>query len=115
MVYFQFRDPDFDKDKSNKKSFLISLLYIILPKANPDFEKKIDLVCEWLIEYDDRENFVNREIGLDKDGNVIMKMPYKNNYGFWTDTNLKIEDFHERFNTISIVSELFYKKWDELL
>lgn len=43
-----------------------------------------------------------RKIGIDKKGNVILKMAFKNEYGYWTDNNLILNDFVNEFNAIEI-------------
>ena len=52
-----------------------------------------------------------REIGLDKEGRVILKMPYKDNYGYWTDNNLLLNDFKEHFVVSEIRKDSFEKSW----
>ena len=43
-----------------------------------------------------------RKIGNKKKGNVILKMAFKNEYGYWTDNNLILNDFVNEFNAIEI-------------
>jgi|SRR5688572_13354773 hypothetical protein len=88
-----------------------SIFSKIVPEANPDFEKKIDEVKIWLIECDNNGGLPQREIGIDKDGQVIIKMPFKNNWGYWTDNNLVLEDFRQRFQTNEISQDFFETKW----
>jgi hypothetical protein len=83
----------------------------IIPKANPDFDYKIDLVENWLVELDCETGIPEREIGIDKNGQVILKMPFKNNYGYWTDNNLLLKDFKEHFTTSEISKESFENHW----
>jgi hypothetical protein len=45
--------------------------------ANPDFDDIIQHVKYWLIECNTETGIPDREIGLDKDNLVILKMPYK--------------------------------------
>ena len=87
------------------------MLGLFLPKSNPDFEDKIDEAKEWLLEFPDEVSVPVREIGLSKSGEVLLKMPYKNNYGFWTDNNMLLADFQERFQTESISKDEFEIAW----
>ncbi|WP_297694691.1 hypothetical protein [uncultured Eudoraea sp.] len=73
------------------------ILTAVIPKGNPDFDDIIQEVDFWKIEYDMAEQVVWREIGFDKNGNSIVAMPFEENYGFWADNNLTLEDF-ERFD-----------------
>lgn len=117
MIYFKFKDKNYLKVKTdNKRSILDRFLNFILSPiiANPDYENKMNLVYEWLIEYDEKENYIEREIGLNKDGIVIMKMPFNKNYGFWLDTNMKFDDFKRQFEVEIINETEFSKKWNEL-
>jgi hypothetical protein len=63
-----------------------------VPDANPDYDPKLHLVREWLIEFDD-EGHPDREIGLDAHGVPIVAGPDDRNYGFWLDTNMRFSDF----------------------
>ncbi|WP_146130047.1 hypothetical protein [Aurantibacter aestuarii] len=84
----------------------------IIPKANPDFEEKIDFVETWIVELDNETGIPKREIGMDKDGRIILKMPYKKNYGFWTDSNLVFTDFKNEFDTSEITKDTFENYWN---
>ncbi|MBD9424761.1 hypothetical protein IB232_05460 [Pseudomonas sp. PDM15] len=63
-----------------------------IPRSNPDYESKLHLVHEWLIEFDER-GLPHREIGITKNGKPVIAGPNKENYGFWLDTNMSIADF----------------------
>ena len=65
----------------------------LIPKANPDYEGKMHLVKEWLIEFDD-DGKPWREIGMDDSGRPVLAGPSIRNYGFWLDTNMIASDFH---------------------
>lgn len=82
-----------------------------IPIANPDFENKMDKVSSWLIEFEADSYYPNREIGLNESGKPIMVMPWRKNYGYWTDNNLVIEDFRKHFETIDISKAEFEKNW----
>lgn len=84
---------------------------MFLPISNPDFEDKLEDVKYWLLEFDD-EDFPIREIGVDVNGEVILKMPYKKNYGFWIDNELKYTDFIEMFLAKEVDQIFFKEKWN---
>src|SRR5690606_17010831 len=84
---------------------------IEIPIANPDFENKINEVSSWLIEFEADSYYPNREIGLNNSDKPIMIMPWKKNYGYWTDNNLVIEDFRKHFETTDISKIEFEKNW----
>ena len=90
---------------------ILFFLKLIIPKANPDYENRIALVVYWLLEFKDDQSTPEREIGLDSNENMIMKMPYNNNYGYWVDNNLTIEDFKKSFAVEEITKEYFEEKW----
>lgn len=90
------------KKVSLLKEILTKVLFFFIPKANPDFESKIDFVKTWLLEFEDDKSIPISEIGLDFQGNVILKMPYKKNYGYWTDNLLKYNDFNRLFKITKI-------------
>jgi len=99
-----------------KRSFLSNLCYKILtfliPESNPDFEGIFKDVRHWLLEFDDENSYPHREIGLDKDDNVIIIMPHKKNYGYWTDNDLKYRDFKRpTFDATIISKDYFENKW----
>ncbi|TDS55234.1 hypothetical protein [Myroides indicus] len=117
MKYIKFKEVISNRKKkplSTFKKIFIGAITSIFPKANPDFDDKIDSVSIWLLEFENEEDFPNREIGIDSNNNVILKMPYKENYGYWTDNNLKFKDFIKLFNVEVINESEFLKKWNEL-
>ena len=87
---------------------------ILLPVSNPDFEEKLDKVRYWLLEFENNNDYPIREIGLDEDNYPIVKMPYKENYGYWTDNELKYNDFIDLFSAKKIDNYLFEDKWERL-
>lgn len=89
-----------------------AILSKVIPAANPDFENKIDAVKVWLIECDRTSGIPQREIGLNSQGMVIVKMPYNENYGYWTDNNLVLLDFEQHFKISAISKEHFEKNWE---
>jgi len=117
-IYIQFNTPEIEKNstndrliKSSLKKALVAILTKVIPKANPDFEDKIDQVQNWLLECDIESGIPEREIGLNTEGCVIMKMPYKDNYGYWTDNNLMLEDFKKQFSISEIDKAKFEQNW----
>jgi hypothetical protein len=118
-TYIQFEAPNnYDQTaqdgliKSSLKKALVGILATFTPKANPDFDYKIDEVKYWLLECDNKTRIPEREIGLDKDGRVLLKMPYKDNHGYWTDNNLLLSDFKEHFVVSEISKDSFERNWD---
>lgn len=105
-------------DKKIWKSFclniFLSIVKFITPMANPDFESKINNIPYWLLEFEDDKSFPTREIGIDSNDKVIAKMPYNKNYGYWTDSQLKYQDFRKLFSSEIINENYFLKKWSEL-
>jgi hypothetical protein len=121
MKYIKFKIPD-NISETKKKSLLKKyffkavsfILMKLIPKANPDFDDQIDNVEYWLLECEKESGIPEREIGIDKNGNGIMKMPFKSNYGYWTDNNLLLKDFIEKFKAIEIEKREFESKWENL-
>lgn len=100
------------KDQVFFKTLLWEFLSTIFPKANPDFENQIQNINIWLIEFD-VNGIPEREIGLDKDEKVVMIMPWKDNYGYWTDTNFNLKDFKNGFNYLQIAEAYFENAWNQ--
>ena len=96
---------------THKHTELIKVLSFIFPKANPDFDRKIDLVTEWYLEFLNKEQPPTREIGVNDERQIIMKMPYKRNCGYWTDNNIELEEISKRFNIEVISEETFEEMW----
>ncbi len=117
-AYIQFKVPKSATEAKSENSFKRSIkkfttnfLTKVFPVANPDFENKIDVVEYWLVECDKESGIPQREIGLDQQGQVIMKMPFKDNYGYWTDNNLLLDDFKKHFKVSEITQEAFEQRW----
>ena len=101
-----------ESEKSNLFDTLIEkFLSKIIPNANPDFDNQIPTTNIWLIEFDEG-GIPEREIGLDKDGKVVMIMPWKDNYGYWTDNNFNLKDFMNGFKYCKIENEYFEHRWN---
>jgi hypothetical protein len=117
-AYIRFEAPQSVRKTKSERSFkrsikrvVINLLTKIIPTANPDYEDKISKVRYWLIECDSISGVPQREIGLDSQGGVIMKMPFNKNYGYWTDNNLLLDGFKQHFNVSEITQEIFEQHW----
>lgn len=109
--YIQFQNQTKTKQQlTTWQRFLKKVLEFLLPRANPDYDNKIDEVYTWLVEIDANDNAA-REIGLDGHDRVIVVMPTFNNFGYWTDTNLKLRDFEELFRCSIIRKEIFETYW----
>ena len=88
-IYIKFEAPDVAQlAKANRgvgkrlERFVATLLSAVLTKANPDFDHKIAEVKYWLVELDIATSIPQREIGLDKNAQVLLKMPFEDNYGY---------------------------------
>lgn len=118
MEYFKFANrlvPNRnDKESFCMWRFVLFFLKMFVPKANPDFDTLFKYVNTWFIEYDAGEQCVLREVGVDKYDKVIVKAPFKNNYGFWTDNNLTIKEFVTQFNIEYINKNDFEYVWNQL-
>ena len=109
MKYLEFRLTNKNKNYENKNLFkkmlfdlLEFLLEKIIPISNPIQSKLIDKVEYWMIEFEILSGNPIREIGLDINKNVIVKFPFKNDYGYWLDNNLTLNDFIAKFETKEI-------------
>ena len=117
-VYIKFEVPHEESEIKNENVFIRFLKMIVffvltkfIPVANPDFEGLFDEVNFWLVECDKISGIPQREIGLDSKGQVIMKMPFKNNYGNYTDSNALLSDFHRDFQVSEISKDSFECYW----
>lgn len=112
MIYLKIKEPDGTVKKEGfiKRSIQF-FLELIIPKANPDYDGKISFVTYWLLEFEGKDSVPDREIGLGINEEVILKMPYRNNYGYWVDNNLTFEDFQDTFEAEEITREYFEEKW----
>ena len=60
--------------------------------ANPGYLDRMHRVRSWLIEFDD-DGLPAREIGLDAEGGIVLAGPGGGNYGYWHDTDLRLQYF----------------------
>jgi hypothetical protein len=118
-TYIEFEFPKSEQKaqsdgiiKRNIKKVFGGVISAVIPKANPDFENKFNLVKKWIIEVDNETGIPQREIGMDENGRIIVKMPFKKNYGFWTDSNLVFTDFKNEFDTTKITKDTFENYWN---
>ena len=119
MMYFKFyKKPirDVGSFQKTEKAFLRRIIRKInnIFLSNPDFEAKLQDVVQWYLEYDEEYNESWREIGLDSNNRIVVKMPDERNYGFWIDTNLTIEDFKNGFGIQKITKQEFNNLWNSV-
>ena len=118
MVYIQFETPKNVAKIETKGYFKRAtrkiakyILEKIFPLANPDVEDKIGLVTDWYVECDKHTGVPQREAGLNDTGELILKLPDENNIGFWTDSNMLLDDFIQHFNARLIPGAAFEEVW----
>ena len=118
MKYLKFKIPSEEGKESTKTSALEKILAWLLekfiPKANPDFDAKYDDVETWFIEYDEENDYTNREIGLDKDGHVIVLGPFQSNLGYWVDNDFSLQNYEDYFDVQYIDKAVFEELWREI-
>lgn len=64
----------------------------MLPRVNTNLDAIQHQVASWQLAFSSAGH-VEREVALDRDGQVLFAAPTESNYGFWRDTNMRIEDF----------------------
>ncbi len=111
MLYLNIETDVVQFTESKNTKIINKILSFFIPIANPDFDDKIFFISNWFLEFDNENSIPNREIGLNSEGEVILKMPYKENCGYWVDNNLTYNDFKETFKYKIIDEEIFQKKW----
>jgi hypothetical protein len=113
MIYLKIITEDAKNTENESVSWFFSFVYKILkciiPLRNPDFEDKIELIKFWLLEFENIEEPPLREIGLDKNNQILMVTPYKKNAGFWVDNNLNYVDFTNSFR-YEVIDEKYFMK-----
>ena len=100
MKYIKVKEDNSLSGKEVRNVFwrmIAFILKLFVPAANPDFDKKMGLVANWLLEFESDDATPDREIGLDADGHVILKMPFGRNFGYWVDNNVTYLDFVQSF------------------
>lgn len=118
MIYIKFvlpKSPGFESSKKKEKNRLfVRLLSVFFPLANPDFEDILNNVQIWILEFENEDTPPCREIGLDNGGKVIVKMPLRDNVGYWCDNNLVLSDFKSRFIVDDVDQQDFEDLWGGL-
>lgn len=97
-----------------KYSFFERVMFFIFGRTNPDYDRKIGVVNYWLLEFESKDSYPVREIGLSPQGEVIMKMPYKKNDGYWVDNDIDYPYFIEHFPNEEITGEYFESQWEKI-
>lgn len=115
-IYVQFQDDALTAQENKQlkhylKKWIIFFLSKIIPVANPDFDRRLQDVTNWCVEFDIESGIPQREIGLNEYGNVVVKMPDENNFGYWADSNMLLEDFKKRFKVVETTSDIFEEYW----
>lgn len=119
-IYLKFKHTKATKGVVNKpkswfNNFFKNSIYIltsVIPKANPDYDDKIDEVDYWLVEVDDYAETADREIGVNNKEQTIMIMPFGRNYGYWTDNGFELSDFIESLNATMVTPKEFNYRWE---
>jgi hypothetical protein len=57
MKYLKIKVKKGEIKYSKSQKLIIKIFSFLLPVANPDFEKVIDHVSEWLLEFEDEKTF----------------------------------------------------------
>lgn len=80
MLYFKLKWSIAKKPKDTFWSKMTNwLLRHFIPVANPTLEGNLAYVKQWYIEYDDIEEYTNREVGVTENGLVVFKAPFEEN------------------------------------
>lgn len=93
---------------------VLRVVSTFVPKANPDFEDLFEEVNYWKIEIDLTDNTAAREIGFNQEGTPIVGMPFGENYGFWTDSQMTLADYRAISNS-ELTENEFKNNWSEFL
>ena len=115
FYYIKFKDitsAKADRKKNNLADRIVKTLLFFIPEANPEYNELIEDVAEWQIEIDPSNNLPTREIGKDFNDEVILIMPYRDNYGYWTDNNITLDYFKNHFEATNLDKEEFDRNWD---
>lgn len=114
MQYFSFTNVL--KGEKTKDTFFEKiatwLLSHLIPKTNPTLEHNIAYVKHWYIEYNDVEEYANREVGVTENGSVVFKAPFEENLGYWCDNDMTMDDYRN-LGIHAISKEVFEKLWNK--
>ena len=114
MIYIRINLMEKKHQDKKRETMILSILKSIIPKANPDYDDVIPKVNQWYLEFENESSLPSKEIGIDSNGIPILKMPYKNNYGYWIDNNLDYQYFSAKFDTAAITKETFLQAWQKV-
>jgi hypothetical protein len=81
-------DRRLDLGDRSSDGLLVRALKALVPAANPDVDLQVLAVARWWIEVDN-EGVPIREVGFDDAGAPIVATPFGENYGFWTDSDMR--------------------------
>ncbi|MBV6639416.1 MAG: hypothetical protein KI791_01805 [Cyclobacteriaceae bacterium] len=119
FTYIKFESPNSEAQKEQPSKLRIwfehfceEYLPHVIPRANPDFDNLIDKVTFWLLEIN-KEGIPIREVGLGSSGKPLMIMPWNDNYGYWSDNNLKLSDLKNLFSISELTEVEFQNYWYE--
>jgi hypothetical protein len=115
-IYIKFAWTPVTPEVKKKKRWqfkLLSTILFFIPKANPEYQDLIDDVAEWQLEIDPSDNLPIREIAKDLNDKTIFIMPWRNNYGYWTDNDITLDYFKNQFKAVDINKAEFNQNWDE--
>jgi len=113
MLYFKFEVSIGRKTKDTiLEKIIVWVLRHFVPMANPTLENNLDSVKEWYIEYDDIEKFTNREIGVAENGLVVFKAPFEENWGYWCDNDMTMDDY-KKLNIHLVSKNEFETLWNK--
>ncbi len=115
--YLRFKMPDIPTaSKVGSSSFwnvIAKNLTRIIPEGNPHLNGQLELVNEWVVKFDG-EGLPVREVAIDSNDIAIAKLPWQDDYGYWTDNNLVKSDFIEQFQVLEIEKQVFLNYWDAI-
>ena len=114
MQYFSFDSVLIGKKTKNTlwEKIIDWLLNHFMPMANPTLDKNLGYVKEWYIEYDDVEEYANREVGVAENGLVVFKAPFEYNFGYLCYNDMTMDE-DRNLNIHAISKEAFDKLWNE--
>jgi hypothetical protein len=72
-------------------------------------------VIELQLEIDPNDPLPIREIGINIKDKIIMIMPWRSNYGYWTgDNNVELNQFKKEFNALKTIQHPKFNKHNQL-
>lgn len=112
FTYIEFSDRFEQIPKKWYWRLVVRILSVFIPKGNSKtYEQNLEKVRTWILEIDKESRCPNREIGLDENRNVVLIAPDEKDYGFWTDSNMKLQDFESKKGFKLTTQEAFNKLW----